>query len=51
MKHCLQKVRYSYSLAYEPKKFTLYEGSEHGLAEVSDEVYAEVKKLIENYLK
>ncbi|WP_410508780.1 dienelactone hydrolase family protein [Methanosarcina hadiensis] len=41
---------YAYSLAHEPKKLTIYEGAGHGLAEVSDEVYAEVKKWIENYL-
>lgn len=41
---------YAYSLAHEPKKLTIYEGAGHGLAEVSEEVHAEVKKWIENYL-
>jgi pimeloyl-ACP methyl ester carboxylesterase len=42
---------YAYSLEHEPKKLTIYEGAGHGLAEVPEEVYAEVKKWIENYLK
>lgn len=42
---------YAYSLAHEPKKLTIYEGTGHGLEEVSDEVYAEVTNWIENYLK
>lgn len=41
---------YAYSMAHEPKKLTIYEGAGHGLEEVSDEVYTEVKKWIENYL-
>lgn len=42
---------YAYSLAHEPRKLTIYEEAGHGLAEVSDEVYIEVKKWIENRLK
>ncbi|MDQ1275984.1 MAG: hypothetical protein QG610_1559 [Euryarchaeota archaeon] len=42
---------YAYSLAHEPKKLSIYEGAGHGLAEVSDEVYTEVKEWIKNYLK
>jgi len=42
---------YSYFLAHEPKKLIVYEGAGHGLTEVSDEVYNEVKSWIEDYLK
>lgn len=42
---------YAYSLAREPKKLTIYEGAGHGLEEVSDEVYSEVKSWIKDYLK
>ncbi|AKB27371.1 hypothetical protein MSSIT_0652 [Methanosarcina siciliae T4/M] len=42
---------YAYFLAHEPKKLTIYEGVGHDLAEVSDEVYKEVKSWIEDYLK
>lgn len=42
---------YAYSLAHEPKKLSIYEGAGHSLDEVSDQVYIEVKKWIENYLK
>ena len=41
---------YAYSLAHEPKKLTVYEGAGHGLAEVSDEVYNEVRIWIKDYL-
>jgi pimeloyl-ACP methyl ester carboxylesterase len=42
---------YAYSLAHEPKKLTVYEGAGHGLTEVSDEVYKEVKSWIKDHLK
>jgi len=42
---------YAYFLAHEPKKLTVYEGAGHGLTEVSDEVYNEVKSWIKDYLK
>lgn len=42
---------YAYSLAHEPKKLTIYEGAGHGLTEVSDEVYKDVKSWIKDYLK
>lgn len=42
---------YAYSLAHEPKKLTIYEGAGHGLEEVSDEIYSEVKSWIKDYLK
>lgn len=42
---------HAYFLAHEPKKLTVYEGAGHGLTEVSDEVYKEVKSWIKNYLK
>jgi pimeloyl-ACP methyl ester carboxylesterase len=42
---------YAYSMAHEPKKLTVYEGAGHGLAEVSDDVYEEIKNWIKDYLK
>lgn len=42
---------YAYNLAHEPKKIKLYEGAGHGLSEVSEEVYAEVKDWIIDNLK
>lgn len=42
---------YAYNLAHEPKKIKLYEDAGHGLAEVSEEVYMEVKDWIVDNLK
>jgi pimeloyl-ACP methyl ester carboxylesterase len=42
---------YAYNLAHEPKKLKLYEDAGHGLAEVSEEVYTEVKDWIISTLK
>lgn len=42
---------YAYNLAHEPKKIRLYEDARHGLEEVSEEVYAEVKDWIIDNLK
>lgn len=42
---------YAYNLAHEPKKIKLYEDAGHGLAEVSEEVYTEVKDWIIANLK
>lgn len=42
---------YAYSLAHEPRKLTIYEGAGHGLEEVSEEVYIEVKGWIKDRLK
>jgi pimeloyl-ACP methyl ester carboxylesterase len=42
---------YAYNLAHEPKKIKIYENAGHGLNEVSDEVYMEVKNWIIANLK
>lgn len=42
---------YAYNLAHEPKKIKLYEDAGHGLKEVSEEVYKEVKDWIIDKLK
>ena len=42
---------YAYNLAHEPKEIKIYEGTGHGLNEVSDEVYAKVRNWIKNNLK
>ncbi len=42
---------YAYNLAHEPKKIKIYENAGHGLKEVSDEVYMEVKNWIIDNLK
>lgn len=42
---------YAYNLAHEPKKIKIYENAGHGLSEVSDSVYNEVKNWIIYNLK
>jgi pimeloyl-ACP methyl ester carboxylesterase len=42
---------YAYNLAHEPKKIKLYEDAGHGLEEVSEEVYTEIKDWIRDNLK
>ncbi|RXA20477.1 alpha/beta hydrolase [Methanosarcina sp. MSH10X1] len=42
---------YAYNLAHEPKKIKIYKNAGHGLKEVSDEVYAEVRNWIMDNLK
>jgi len=40
---------YAYNLAHKPKKIKTYENAGHGLKEVSDKVYGEVRDwIIEN---
>lgn len=41
---------YAYNLAHEPKKIKIYENAGHGLSEVSDEVYREVRHWIRDNL-
>lgn len=42
---------YAYNLAHEPKRIKTYENAGHGLKEVSDKVYAEVRDWIMDNLK
>lgn len=42
---------YAYNLAHEPKEIKIYENAGHGLREVSEEVYAQVKNWIMDNLK
>ncbi len=42
---------YAYNLAHEPKRLRIYENIRHGLKEVSEEVYMEVKNWIEDSLR
>ncbi|MGB9939615.1 alpha/beta hydrolase family protein [Methanosarcina sp.] len=42
---------YAYNMAHEPKRIKIYESAGHGLKEVSDEVYAEVRNWIVDNLK
>lgn len=42
---------YAYNLAHEPKRIKIYENAGHGLKEVSNDVYAEVRSWIINNLR
>ena len=42
---------YAYNLAHEPKRIKIYESAGHGLNEVSDKVYTEVREWIIDNLK
>lgn len=42
---------YAYNLAHKPKKINIYENAGHGLSEVSDKVYTEVRNWIIDNLK